>query len=230
MLEIARANGTGPYGIFHRIGDSSWIVKPEIKKKLEDFIKLCNQAGVTRLKEWHTTPDEYFEIVNRVFNISMQSHLALGKKVTPLIPASTKYSGGNQNILTDGLRGTADWYYMWLGYEGNDMEIIIDLKEIKNINKISGEFLQDVGTWIFMPEYVRYSVSVDGENFQEIGTIINEVPEKEEGVIIRLFEKETEAVKARYIKVYAKNIGLCPGWHIGSGGKAWIFVDEIIVD
>jgi hypothetical protein len=28
----------------------------------------------------------------------------------------------------------------------------------------------------------------------------------------------------------AKNIGVCPDWHPGKGEKAWIFVDEIIVN
>ena len=35
---------------------------------------------------------------------------------------------------------------------------------------------------------------------------------------------------ARYIKVKATNIGECPEWHKGAGGKAWLFVDEIIVE
>jgi hypothetical protein len=38
------------------------------------------------------------------------------------------------------------------------------------------------------------------------------------------------ALGVRYIKVRAKNIGACPDWHPGSGGKAWLFVDEIMVE
>ena len=28
----------------------------------------------------------------------------------------------------------------------------------------------------------------------------------------------------------AKNYGICPDWHLGSGGKTWLFVDEIIIN
>jgi len=28
----------------------------------------------------------------------------------------------------------------------------------------------------------------------------------------------------------AKNIRSCPEWHPGDGGKAWLFVDEVIVE
>lgn len=34
---------------------------------------------------------------------------------------------------------------------------------------------------------------------------------------------------ARYIKVFAKNIGAIPDWHDGAGGQGFIFVDEIFV-
>jgi len=34
----------------------------------------------------------------------------------------------------------------------------------------------------------------------------------------------------KFVRVTAKNIGKCPEWHIGAGGKAWIFSDELIVE
>jgi len=36
--------------------------------------------------------------------------------------------------------------------------------------------------------------------------------------------------KARYIKIKAANIGKCPDWHKGAGGKAWLFVDEAVIE
>ena len=27
--------------------------------RLDEFVELCRKTGVTRLSEWHTTPDEY---------------------------------------------------------------------------------------------------------------------------------------------------------------------------
>ena len=34
----------------------------------------------------------------------------------------------------------------------------------------------------------------------------------------------------RYLRILAGNIGVCPSWHKGAGGKAWLFVDEIIIN
>ncbi|MEZ5172625.1 MAG: discoidin domain-containing protein [Bacteroidia bacterium] len=36
-------------------------------------------------------------------------------------------------------------------------------------------------------------------------------------------------VKARYIRVKAENFGKLPEWHLGAGGDAFIFIDEITI-
>ena len=28
----------------------------------------------------------------------------------------------------------------------------------------------------------------------------------------------------------AQNVKVCPKWHKGAGGKAWLFVDEIVIE
>ena len=47
--------------------------------------------------------------------------------------------------------------------------------------------------------------------------------------IERLFKLNVKNLKARYIKIKAENYGICPDWHLGAGGKTWIFVDEITI-
>ncbi|NOR11849.1 MAG: hypothetical protein GQ545_01195, partial [Candidatus Aminicenantes bacterium] len=37
-------------------------------------------------------------------------------------------------------------------------------------------------------------------------------------------------MRARYIRIKARNVGICPDWHPGAGGKAWLFCDEIIIE
>ena len=48
---------------------------------------------------------------------------------------------------------------------------------------------------------------------------------------IKTVQFKIEDTTSRYIKIIAKNLGDLPAWHIGAPyqGKAWIFVDEIIV-
>jgi hypothetical protein len=61
MLEIARDEKTGVRGAF--ITDDNGLLKPNPKMVaiLNEFVSQCKSTGVSRVREWDTTPQEYFE-------------------------------------------------------------------------------------------------------------------------------------------------------------------------
>ena len=71
---------------------------------------------------------------------------------------------------------------------------------------------------------------MDGTNFIPLGKIEHPIPAGHQDVNVKMFTTKVDSVKARYIRVIAKNIGQCPSWHPGAGQKAWIFADEIIIE
>ena len=81
-----------------------------------------------------------------------------------------------------------------------------------------------------MPEEVIISVSVNNSDFQAVAIMPNDLPEKSFEPLIKEFPVKGINKSVRYIKVEAKNIGICPDWHKGAGEKAWIFVDEITIE
>ncbi len=228
-LEITRAKGNQPGGIF-TMQDGEWIPREEMVRKLDHFVSLAKKTGVTRIKEWHTTPSEYGESMKLLFGTGMRKHKAMMKEVIPSIPPSLKYSGGNTGILTDGMRGTIDWNYFWLGWEGDDMDVTIDLGVPDTIRKVGAGFLQDNRSWIFMPEKVTIQFSMDGETFSNKIEIVNDVSADEMNLMIKPFEIKIDDLLARYIRIHALNRKVCPANHPAAGGKAWIFADEIIVE
>ena len=80
-----------------------------------------------------------------------------------------------------------------------------------------------------MPEYLEVSFSADGENWRLIQRVDNEVSEKDEDISINRLTADFPTESTRYIRVVAKNRGVCPDWHPGAGGKSWIFCDEVMV-
>ena len=59
----------------------------------------------------------------------------------------------------------------------------------------------------------------------------NIISHEEWGTILNEFRyRLTQPQETQYVKVIAKNIGLCPEWHKGAGNKSWIFADEIIIE
>jgi len=161
---------------------------------------------------------------------TIQIHKATGKKADILSQVQDKYNCGEYG-LTDCLRGGNDFANKkWMGFEGIDFEAVIDMEETTVLKSVTTSFLHDTKPWIFLPENIEISVSENGKDFSVIGTFDNSEEVTKNGKYVKEFSTEARNVSARYIKVKAKNIGLCPDWHQGAGGKAWLFIDEIIVN
>jgi len=147
-------------------------------------------------------------------------------------PYSKLYAAGGDLALIDHVRGNANFKTgTWQGYYGVDLEAVLDLGKSTSVSSLELGCIQDTYSWIFMPEKVSFYTSVDGNKWDLAGIIPNTVDEKYEGGIIKKFNLNiVPKRKARFIKVVAKNRGLCPDWHVGAGNKSWIFADEIVVN
>ncbi len=157
------------------------------------------------------------------------SHKAVNRPVTIKNQYSEKYSAGGDNGVVNGIRGTIDFHDgNWQGYEGVDFEAIIDLGETTVLSEISSSFLQNQSAWIFFPTEVEFEISTNGFDFSSVKRVHYKTkisPSHEVINFSHVFSQE----KARFVKVKAKNITICPDWHPGAGGEAWIFLDEIVV-
>ncbi|MDN5203020.1 chitobiase/beta-hexosaminidase C-terminal domain-containing protein [Fulvivirgaceae bacterium BMA10] len=142
-----------------------------------------------------------------------------------------KYSAGGTLGLLDGQHGSTKFTDgKWQGFEGVDFEAVIDMGQKKDIKIIKTGFLQDLGPWIFPPILIEFAVSDDGKNYETVASFQQETPKEQSSAKRLAYEKKLSDQRARYVKVFAKNIGTCPPWHSGSGGKAWLFVDEISIN
>ncbi len=166
-----------------------------------------------------------FTIESRFFKIPKNRKIKLNSRY------SSQYSGGGNEALINFIKGEENFRTgCWQGYEGVDLDAVIDLGSIQPIRKLSLGCIQDIGSWIFFPTRVEYYLSADGKLFHEAGIVENQISEKREDAMRMEFALNIRNETARYVKVIAKNRQICPPWHAGAGGKAWIFVDELMVD
>ena len=175
--------------------------------------------GVGEMAVWLACEREVLQTIN---------HLACKKDVSLENNPSPKY--GSSHLLTDCLKGNPENFFQWTGFEGEDLVGIIDLGKIHPVNSVSIGFLQNTKFWIFLPEKVEISTSALGDEYGKVISIKNNIPPEKEDAFRNDFKVRLDGTNARYIKIYAENIKRCPDWHPGSGGKAWIFVDEIIIN
>ena len=139
-----------------------------------------------------------------------------------------QYDGGGVNGLIDDLRGEVDWRKgNWQGYQKTDLDVVIDLQEMKTISKVSIGFLQDTRAWIVLPKQVIVEVSEDGKEFTKIYSGENFLPIDDLNAQVKNVTANFKTVSARYVRVRAIQFGKLPFWHEGAGGDTHIFADEI---
>lgn len=157
-------------------------------------------------------------------------HKAIEKKTMYLECYSYRYTGGGDEALVDGLRGTADFHQgNWQGFLGNNLDVIIDLGSIQPVRTVFITFLQSTKSWIFFPDSVTFSLSSNGKKFHSINEQLNQDTKNTETNVIKQFSQIFPDTPARYVRVRAKNTGVCPPWHEGKGEPCWLFADEIAV-
>jgi hypothetical protein len=75
-----------------------------------------------------------------------------------------------------------------------------------------------------------FSSSKDGRKFYSHKTVSREKIVPNENRVIKDFSVLLNNESCRYVRVNAKGVKVCPQWHKGAGDKAWLFVDEIIIE
>jgi hexosaminidase len=155
-------------------------------------------------------------------------NLSTGKKYT-LTNQPKAYTGGETYALTNGLKANELPSDAWVGFDGKDLEAVIDLDSIQTIKRVSVAFFKSSGQWIFQPRKVEVYLSEDGKTYKLAEKIeMDTNPPAKFGIDALAIGIGGE--KARFIKIFAENYGNLPENHAGYGNKAWLFVDEIGVE
>lgn len=213
------------------------------------FGERCAEFGVEMYTEKHNRPEDYCKLyLERYLPTEVQSK-ALGAMVIWISAPDEKYKTLGETALTDGLYGGSSYVEGWAGWEGRDGEFIIDLGQDTEISSIEVDCLQQLGGWVFLPKGIRFSVAKDktfnagpslDESFSEGAHLASILDWQDYGSYIPFAESRDLAPQfhvakaempatARYIRVRAETIGLCPSWHYGVGYPAWFFIDEVFV-
>ncbi len=145
---------------------------------------------------------------------------------------SNQYAAGGDFALIDGISGglefrTGDWQ----GYWAQDIVMEVSFSQGRSLSEIGIGCLSDIKSWIFMPKEIIFEGSMDGTNFELIGTVpftaetVKDMPPHSGTYIIDTGVTE----KFQKIRITVKNPGKCPSWHLGAGNDTWMFVDELIL-
>ena len=172
------------------------------------------------------------EKLGNIFSETINLHKAVGEKITINVEPHKSYSGSGANGLINGISGSDSRYgdKEWLGFWGDDLEIIISLDEPIEINSIETRFYNGQGQWIYAPKEISLefllesgSMAIDKSNISnQEGNIIN--------FDYEFLTPKNMEIKVKQLTLKIPNYGIIEEGKQGAGQKAWTFIDEIIVN
>lgn len=146
-------------------------------------------------------------------------------------PPSEKYAGEGPATLINLETASSDFKDgMWLGFRGDNLEANLTFEKVTPMQQISLGVLNNPASWIFPPTEVKIYAAVNPDYFQEVGSLDKDQINTRLKNGHRELLVKTKSIQAKYLKIIAKNEGVCPPGHSGEGQKAWLFVDEIIIE
>jgi hexosaminidase len=90
---------------------------------------------------------------------------------------------------------------------------------------------------IYLPVGVEVALSRDGKDFTVAAEAKGDASAeggasgaKEVDPFVRPIRREVKPQRARFVRVLARNVGSIPAGHPAAGEKAWLFVDEVLVN
>jgi hypothetical protein len=151
-------------------------------------------------------------------------------KVEIVNPPSPRYNAAGPSSLVDQRFGSENYHDgRWMGWQGQDAEILIDLQELKKLSTVGVNVMQNQGAWIFLPSSIEVLGSSDGTSYTSIFSSNPELKENTNGTQLNKYAGQTDT-EVRFLKIIVKPYETLPDWHAGAGGKPFIFIDEIIIE
>ncbi|WP_432221036.1 glycoside hydrolase family 20 protein [Flavobacterium sp. TMP13] len=195
------------------------------KKLTEQATKYTQPLKIDKTTTVHASLFKNDQPVGVPFNTTIEFHKAVGKKVTFKETYDDQYKGEGEFGLTNTLRGTKNFTDgHWQAWLGKDMEAVIDLGAATAIQEVTLGTLENQGPGIYFPTSVTVFVSTDGKTYKEIGVEKRDFA-KNPSFDLKDFKISFEKQSVRYVKVVATSLKTLP-----NGGKAWLFVDEILIN
>lgn len=229
MLDLSLYEISPDLSFFTTDASGNRIARPEMLDMAQRFVADCERLGVKQLDEAKYTPKQMQENIANIVSKSTGRNLALGKQVTCSTEWSNTYDVGGPKALTDGKVGLMNYYFNWLGFQGNDMDVVVDLESEHELSEVSADFLFYPLSWIFAPKCVTCYVSANGKNWREVARKTYENEESLAECKIVGFKFPASEHNVRYVRLKAESLRVNPEWHRGVGQPCWIFCDEVVV-
>ena len=127
--------------------------------------------------------------------------------------------------MVNGITGSTSYANgQWVGYEGKNLELIVDLGKVTHVSKVSFNSLNDTQSWVHAADKVELAQSGDGRIYNV--SLEKNITVSKDAIVSTSIPLD---MTTRFLKVtiFCRTI---PAGFEGAGTKGWLFVDEVVVD
>jgi mono/diheme cytochrome c family protein len=118
----------------------------------------------------------------------------------------------------------------FLGYQGEDLEAIMDLGVSKPLKKVRVHTFEGLGPWVYAPVAIVVWTSEDKKTWKQCFKKSYPVTKDWAMRVFWVNESMPENTQGRYVKIKLQNVGKNPSWHPNKGKPCWVFADEIVLE
>ena len=212
-------DGTEPDSLTSPVFNNNLIIKSNSTIKAKAYKKGWISSGVSTFGFLRTSikPDR----IKLMFE-SEQYHKAMGA-----------------NSLIDGQLGDFDTNNPnWLGYQDNNLEVLLEFNAIKKIQNVALNTLISPNGFdnrfpygfSFPPTSIQVYGGTDKDNLKLIGTMNPLMPSKTSVQEIKSIYITFKPQSVSYIKIIAKPLKKLPEWHPSKDKFGILLVDEILIN
>ncbi|EPR66680.1 c-type cytochrome domain-containing protein [Cyclobacterium qasimii] len=143
-----------------------------------------------------------------------------------------RYKGDGEKSLFDKKKAIPDvWNLNWLGFLNNPLEIEMEFEAPTDISSMAISLWQNLGSRFFPPQEVEiWTRPNTGQDWKLSKSFRPKALQKEDDSFLRQVQIPYAEKGVQYLKIIAKPLEKLPSWHSSSGKKAYLMVDEIVLN
>ncbi len=146
-------------------------------------------------------------------------------------PPADRHKGDGVNSLFDRKKAIPDvWNLNWLGFMNHPLDVELSFDEPTDINAMALSIWFNLGARFFPPQEVEIFTKEGGDKWNLVKTYKPPLPQKDDKALLKQLEIPFSAQGVKDLRLVAKPVPSMPSWHGGAGGKAWLMVDELVMN
>ncbi|CAN5528130.1 chitobiase/beta-hexosaminidase C-terminal domain-containing protein [soil metagenome] len=148
-----------------------------------------------------------------------------------LTQPNEKYRDVKGDLLINHKKGEPDFRFGgWVAFRENKMECLFPFSKPEPVHSITLSCLVDIGSYIMPPQLIEIWGGDDPQHLKLLSKINPPQPDKVGPSGMKGYECKFNAGDIKCIKLIVIPVGKLPAWHPGKGDKAWVFVDEVLMN